>query len=100
MVLHGVGNGSFLLTDYPLTFWCSFATVPFYRKQLVADPYRAGGKQEAAEYFENGMLEACRNMYICSREDIPVTIYYAFKQSDGDQYSDISTGWEKLCFRQ
>lgn len=32
MVLHGVGNGSFLLTDCLLTFWCAFATTPFYRK--------------------------------------------------------------------
>ena len=69
-------------------------------EELVADPYRLGGKENAAKYFENGMLEACRQMYLAARDDIPVTIYYAFKESDSrqaEQEDDISsTGWETM----
>lgn len=40
-------------------------------------------------------------MYSCVREDIPVTIYYAYKQNDSEQGTDgkkveVSTGWEKM----
>ena len=31
-------------------------------EELIADPYLRGGKNEAAEYFEKGMLEACKTM--------------------------------------
>ena len=70
-------------------------------EELVADPYRAGSKKAAAEFFENGMLQACKQMHSCVREDIPVTIYYAYKQNDSEQGTDgkkveVSTGWEKM----
>lgn len=67
--------------------------------ELVADPYRLGGREEAAKHFENGMLKACQAIYDCSRGDIPVTIYYAFKQkddTDADSKQETSTGWEKM----
>lgn len=69
-------------------------------EELVADPYRLGGKEEAASYFEKGMLSACKTIYNYSCEDVPVTIYYAFKENDanagtgGEQIS--STGWETM----
>ena len=28
-------EGSFSLTDCPITFWCAFATILFYRKQVM-----------------------------------------------------------------
>jgi len=67
-------------------------------EELVADPYRHGGKEEAASHFESGMLETCKHLYSYSSDDIPVTIYYAFKQSDGDTSSKdgANTGWEKM----
>lgn len=69
-------------------------------EELVADPYRLGGKEKAAEYFEEGMLSACKQMYKYSRDDIPVTIYYAFKESDATYEDDkskvSSTGWETM----
>lgn len=70
-------------------------------EELIATPYRhEGSKQEAKEFFENGMLEACRRIRGCVRDDVPVTIYYAFKQSDsqvGDGKDETaSTGWETM----
>lgn len=50
--------------------------------ELVADPYRLGGKDAAADFFERGMLEACVTMYKDARDDIPVTIY-SLRQADG-----------------
>lgn len=69
-------------------------------EELVADPYRHGSKDKAAEHFESGMLEACKQMYLYAREDIPVTIYYAYKQSDtikdGEETQVSSSGWETM----
>lgn len=69
-------------------------------EELVADPYRHGGKDKAAAHFESGMLEACKQMYLYARSDIPVTIYYAYKQSDtikdGEETQVSSSGWETM----
>ena len=67
-------------------------------EELVADPYRDGDRDTAASNFEKGMLQACKAIYSCSSPDYPVTIYYAFKQSDVEEDNGIaaSTGWEKM----
>lgn len=66
-------------------------------EELIATPYRHDGSMEAAkEFFEDGMLSACRQMYLYTREDIPVTIYYAYKQSDSDTDGTASSGWETM----
>ena len=61
--------------------------------ELVADPYRLGSKKAAEIYFEEGMLQACRQMYLSASDNIPVTIYYAFKESDTKNNQTSSTGW-------
>lgn len=54
-------------------------------EELVATPYRFDGSVEKArDFFEDGMLHTCQQIYQYAREDIPVTIYYAYKQSDTD----------------
>lgn len=66
-------------------------------EELIATPYRHDGSTEAAKgFFEDGMLSACRQMYLYAREDIPVTIYYAYKQSDSDDNGTASSGWETM----
>ena len=70
-------------------------------EELVATPYRENrGKEGAKKFFEQGMLQTFRQVYEYAREDVPVTIYYAFKQSETDNSSDIdstaSTGWETM----
>ena len=67
-------------------------------EELVATPYRFGGSVEKArDFFEDGMFNTCCQLYQYAREDIPVTIYYAFKQSETDaDDSTASTGWETM----
>lgn len=66
-------------------------------EELIATPYRHDGNvEEAKEFFEDGMLSACKQMYLYAPEDIPVTIYYAYKQSDSDAEGTASSGWETM----
>lgn len=66
-------------------------------EELIATPYRHDGSAEKAkDFFEDGMLSACQQMYLYAREDIPVTIYYAYKQSDSDADGTASSGWETM----
>ena len=66
-------------------------------EELVATPYRHEGDVDAAKgFFEKGMLSACKQMYCYSREDVPVTIYYAYKQNDVDIDGTASSGWETM----
>lgn len=62
-------------------------------EELVATPYRHGGKEAAETYFLEGMREAIANMALRSSEIHPATIYYAFKQSEIAQEGISSTGW-------
>lgn len=66
-------------------------------EELIATPYRHDGSVEKAKsFFEDGMLSACKQMYQYARGDIPVTIYYAYKQSDSDDTGTASSGWETM----
>ena len=66
-------------------------------EELIATPYRHDGSMERAKhFFESGMLSACKQMYHNAREDFPVTIYYAYKQSDSDANGTASSGWETM----
>ena len=70
-------------------------------EELVATPYRFDGSVEKArDFFEDGMLHTCRQIYQYAQEDVPVTIYYAYKQSDTDtgesEAKTASTGWETM----
>ena len=66
--------------------------------ELIASPYRFdGSKVKAKQYFEDGMMQTCRNIFQYARPDIPVTIYYAFKQSDSQETDGTaSSGWETM----
>ncbi len=64
-------------------------------EELVATPYRHGSKSEAQKFFMEGMTEAMGQLAKLAHLAIPVTIYYAFKQSESDSNSGTaSTGWE------
>ena len=70
-------------------------------EELVAIPYRFDGDSKRAKsFFENGMAEACKKLYLYSGEDYPITIYYAFKQSDTETTEEgektASSGWETM----
>ncbi|HET9967950.1 MAG TPA: DUF1156 domain-containing protein [Streptosporangiaceae bacterium] len=65
--------------------------------ELIADPFRRGGKAEADIFFENGFDEVFKQVREGALPDYPITVFYAFKQSEtDDDGSHASTGWEKL----
>ena len=73
-----------------------FATLAVPKaEELVATPYRHGGKQEAESFFLDGMTRAMSRLAQQAHPSFPVTIYYAFKQAEttGDA-GTASTGWE------
>ena len=73
-----------------------FATLAVPKvEELVATPYRHGDKQKAETFFLKGMTQAMRRLAEQALPAFPVTIYYAFKQSEkkGDS-GTASTGWE------
>lgn len=72
-----------------------FATVVTPKaEELVASPYRHSEKSEAEAFFLEGMTHALRRLAEQAHPSAPLTIYYAFKQSDTDSESRTSsTGW-------
>nr|WP_279611290.1 hypothetical protein [Thermostichus vulcanus] len=54
-------------------------------QELVATPYRFGGdKQKAKEFFEAGLGKAFERLHQIVHSDYPLTVYYAFKQTEED----------------
>jgi putative DNA methylase len=64
--------------------------------ELVASPYRHGGKEPAKKKFEDGFQEVFKHVREGHSLDIPITIFYAFKQSETDDLGIASTGWETM----
>ena len=62
-------------------------------EELVATPYRHGGKEAAESFFLDGMSKAIAGMARQSSPEYPATIYYAFKQREIAQEGISSTGW-------
>ncbi|ODS52399.1 MAG: hypothetical protein ABS36_17610 [Acidobacteria bacterium SCN 69-37] len=72
----------------------STVTVP-KAEELVATPARHGGSERAEAFFLNGMTQAMHRLAEQTHPSFPVTIYYAFKQSESDTAAGTaSTGWE------
>ena len=63
-------------------------------EELVATPYRHNNKQAAENFFLNGMTQAMTRLAGQANPHFPVTIYYAFKQSETKDGGSSSTGWE------
>jgi putative DNA methylase len=69
-------------------------------QELIAGSHRFGGDDEAAEkHFEAGFRSAFTELGRISDEVLPMTVYYAYKQSEDELPGlpgVISTGWEKM----
>ena len=73
-----------------------FATLAVPKaEELVATPYRHGSTERAETFFLDGMTRTMRRLAEQAHPSFPVTIYYAFKQSesDGDE-GTTNTGWD------
>ena len=62
-------------------------------EELVATPYRHGGKDQAEAFFMQGMSEALTAMRKAATDGEPLAIYYAFKQSELSEEGITSAGW-------
>ncbi len=63
--------------------------------ELVATAHRHGTKERAETLFLDGMTQAMHRLVEQAHPAFPVTIYYAFKQSETDSAEGMSsTGWE------
>ncbi|GAA6748101.1 DUF1156 domain-containing protein [Thermus brockianus] len=73
-------------------------------EELIADPYRHGGKEAAKRRFEEGMRQVFRNLRTKAHPDYPLSLYYAFKQQEVEEEEEetedtpqvASTGWESF----
>ena len=73
-----------------------FATLAVPKtEELVATPYRHKSREAAETFFLDGMSRAMHRLAEQAHPGFPITIYYAFKQSErkGD-IGTSSTGWE------
>ncbi len=96
-----------LSTIYPDLF--STVLVP-KAQELVATPFRFdGSKEKAQHFFEEGLAKAFVQMRAAQQPDYPLTLFYAFKQSESDKDDEgvtssssskvvttASTGWETM----
>ena len=62
--------------------------------ELVATPYRHAGKAAAESFFLTGMRRTMERLAEQAHPGFPVTLYYAFKQSETRDGGAASTGWE------
>lgn len=67
-------------------------------EELVATPYRFdGGAGEAKRFFEDGMRETFCRLANAASDDYPMTVYYAYKQSEtSEEEGRTSSGWETM----
>lgn len=67
--------------------------------ELIASPYRHDGSRTNADtFFENGLGKAFARLRDQAHPEYPLTIYYAFKQAEGDEDGNniASTGWDTM----
>ena len=80
-----------LRTTFPDLF--ATMTVPKER-ELLATPYRHGSRRGAEAFFLDGMTQVLTGLAETPFFVAPITIYYAFKQSDVSAAGTRSVGWE------
>jgi len=78
--------------------------------ELIASPFRFETPSQSEAYFEEGLRKVFENIRLLTTTHYPVTVYYAFKQSEGDNGDEpsdspllkingnarASTGWETM----
>src|SRR5262249_49347549 len=70
--------------------------------ELVAAPSRHGGSSDKAErHFRDGFASFYSKLSAVASSDVPITIYYAFRQSEDEEDAEgdattASTGWDSM----
>lgn len=66
-------------------------------EELIASPLRFDGSRERAEtHFEDGFVRTFTRIRESHPRDVPITIFYAFKQAEDEDGGVASTGWETM----
>ncbi|OAN40578.1 hypothetical protein A6A03_04530 [Chloroflexus islandicus] len=83
-------------------------------EELVAEPFRHGGREAAQRFFEEGLRKVFDRIRSLHHPDYPLTVYYAFKQAEVETVGEgngaladdddeapsasviASTGWETM----
>lgn len=65
-------------------------------EELVANPYRHDGKAGAEKFFVEGFNSVFKRIRETANTDVPLTVYYAYKQQDTKTDGTTSTGWHTL----
>ncbi len=65
-------------------------------EELVANPHRHNGKKGAEKFFVAGFNSVFAHIREGANLDVPLTVYYAYKQQDTRDAGTSSTGWHTL----
>ncbi|MDK7082712.1 DUF1156 domain-containing protein [Pseudoglutamicibacter cumminsii] len=65
-------------------------------EELVANQYRHGGKDGAEKFFIEGFNSVFARVRSGANPDVPMAVYYAYKQQDVKTEGTSSTGWHTL----
>lgn len=65
-------------------------------EELVANPYRHGGKDAAEKFFIAGFNSVFKRIRETANTEVPLTVYYAYKQQETKADGTSSTGWHTL----
>ena len=65
-------------------------------EELVANPYRHDGRAGAEKFFIDGFNAVFARIRRGANADVPLTVYYAYKQQDTRDVGTSSTGWHTL----
>lgn len=65
-------------------------------EELIAEPARHENAAAAAQFFETGLRDVFAAALKAQDDSFPMTVYYAFKQSETDEQGTASTGWETM----
>lgn len=65
--------------------------------EIVADPFRHGGKEQAKQFFEECFEAVFSRISKGTPKGYPISFFYAYKQTERDSdKNQASTGWETL----
>jgi putative DNA methylase len=67
--------------------------------EIVADPFRHGGDEEARKFYEKRFEMAFRRICENTPPGYPISFFYAYKQTENDKDGSVSTAWEILLER-
>lgn len=65
-------------------------------EELVANAYRHQDAAGARVFFESGFQRMFTAARAGASDEYPITVYYAFKQTESDDKGEVSTGWQAI----